>query len=128
MLCLDCFGSFDHQPWCPKAPAAAPPPIVNVSIILPGDCVECIGCKGWHSTACSKYPCPGKAQKSCSRCNWWNGMHASYCTHKGYLTASAPAAPVVVRGDIKILPEMCCGGTCVRAVCEYHGGAHGRSS
>jgi hypothetical protein len=48
-------------------------------------------------------------------------MHASYCTHKGYLTASAPAAPPPAAPAASVLPEMCCGGTCVRAVCEYHG-------
>jgi len=37
------------------------------------------------------------------------------------LKALAPAMPPPVAPE----PEMCCGGTCVRAVCFIHGDSHG---
>ena len=39
--------------------------------------------------------------------------HAAGCDVFGPATPRVPAVP-----DAQ--PEMCCGGTCVRAVCEYH--------
>lgn len=38
------------------------------------------------------------------------------------LSELAGRAPTV---KVEALPEMCCGGTCVRAVCFIHGGGNG---
>jgi hypothetical protein len=105
---------------CSRIPAGMNP--ITGAAMTPDTCTECFDDRYSHTPACSKYNRKKGHNVRCNGCKWWNGHHEPSCRTKGYLTASAPAAPVVVRGDISVnaLPEMCCGGTCVRAVCEYH--------
>lgn len=86
-----------------------------------GICLTCHASSGFHSALCPHKPKRGNKACSDPACSGWNGWHSPSCTTKGYQVAAAEpetkrAVPAVQE------PEMCCGGTCVRAVCMFHGG------
>lgn len=62
---------------------------------------------------------------TCRECSFTDD-HAEWCQSRGYASVGphpdAPA-PDTARSpaDPPALQEMCCGGSCVRAVCVYHG-------
>lgn len=61
----------------------------------------------------------------CHECWGLNGHHWNGCKTRGYAAVgphpNAPAPEEQSTVDPTALLEMCCGGTCVRAVCPYHG-------
>lgn len=61
----------------------------------------------------------------CSECWGSNGNHYRHCATRGYSAVGPhPDAPPVESAPSAPAPaeiEMCCGGTCVRAACAYHG-------
>lgn len=71
-------------------------------------------------------------QTKCYECWGLNGQHWQSCQTRGYgAVGPHPDAPKVEPSAPKADGplEMCCGGTTVRAVCEYHGHqAQGRAA
>lgn len=64
-------------------------------------------------------------QTKCHECRRLNGHHWPTCVTRGYAAIGPhPDAPPVEpsRPPAVTEQEMCCGGTCVRALCPYHGG------
>jgi hypothetical protein len=58
----------------------------------------------------------------CHECEGLNGHHWNGCRTRGYFAVGPhSAAPDTQRAPSNESLEMCCGGTCVRALCPYHG-------
>lgn len=63
-------------------------------------------------------------QTKCHECWGLNGHHWSGCMRRGYANVGPhPDAPArdAERPPAQTEQEMCCGGTCVRALCFIHG-------
>lgn len=57
----------------------------------------------------------------CHECWGLNGHHFSGCQSRGYSAVGPhPSAPIEEDDEPTQQLEMCCGGTCVRALCFIH--------
>ncbi len=88
-----------------------------------GICMQCNSNFGYHRPDCPRHPKKGK-NWSCPNCCGWNRWHTHGCPTKGYLTAATSKAGSDDAPDTqRAVPviDMCCGGTCVRSLCQFHG-------